>query len=161
MSAKQPRILSRADWASHPELWKGHVEGHSLGTGVTVLFYATEEIGAGPRLHVHDYDEFFIIGEGRARHCQRKQAEAPLLALPHFLQDTGSAFLGSKPKAVTGGRPAEGPHTLPRKFPLTMPVPSLCLRAVLISSTQCLCSSPGNWLSSLILCAVSQETSWP
>ncbi len=66
MSPKLPKVLARADWASHPELWRGRVEGHSLGTGVTVLLYATEEVGAGPRLHVHEYDELFIVREGRA-----------------------------------------------------------------------------------------------
>jgi mannose-6-phosphate isomerase-like protein (cupin superfamily) len=60
------RVLDRADWASHPSLWKGRIEGQSLGTGVTILFYATEEVGVGPPLHVHDYDEIFILREGRA-----------------------------------------------------------------------------------------------
>lgn len=37
-----------------------------MGTGVSVLFYATEEIGKGPRWHVHPYDELFIVRKGRA-----------------------------------------------------------------------------------------------
>jgi mannose-6-phosphate isomerase-like protein (cupin superfamily) len=66
MTDRTPRLLRRSDWASHPTLWKGRVEGFGLGTGVTVLFYATEETGRGPVLHVHPYDEIFIIREGRA-----------------------------------------------------------------------------------------------
>ena len=50
---------------SHP--WRGVVEGLALGGQVTVLAYGTDTIGAGPRLHVHPYDETFIIIEGRAR----------------------------------------------------------------------------------------------
>lgn len=32
-----------------------------------MLAYGTDVLGAGPRLHVHPYDETFIIVEGRAR----------------------------------------------------------------------------------------------
>lgn len=47
--------------------WRGVVEGLALGGSVTVLTYGTDEIGAGPRLHVHPYDETFIVVAGRAR----------------------------------------------------------------------------------------------
>ncbi len=66
MTERKPRLLRRQDWASHESLPKGRVEGHSLGTGVTVLFYATDEVGAGPVWHVHPYDELFILRLGRA-----------------------------------------------------------------------------------------------
>ena len=59
--------LTREDWASGEEFWRGRFEGAALGTGATVLFYATDEIGVGPRLHVHPYDEIFIVKEGNAR----------------------------------------------------------------------------------------------
>ncbi len=62
----RPQILHRTDWATDDRLWKGHLEGHQLGTGVTVLFFATEEVGHGPRWHVHPYDEIFILRHGRA-----------------------------------------------------------------------------------------------
>ena len=61
-----PKILNRSDWAQHERHWHGHFEGKDLGTNVTVLFYSTEEIGKGPRLHVHPYDEIFIMRTGRA-----------------------------------------------------------------------------------------------
>lgn len=63
---REALVLHRADWAGHETLWKGVIEGRSLGTGVTVLFYATEEVGVGPKWHVHTYDELFIVRSGRA-----------------------------------------------------------------------------------------------
>lgn len=59
-------VLHRSDWGSHDDLWKGVLEGKKIGTGVTVLFYATDDIGEGPRWHVHPYDELFIVRNGRA-----------------------------------------------------------------------------------------------
>jgi len=47
--------------------WRGSVEGIAMGGAVTVLAYGTDIPGAGPRLHVHPYDETFIVVEGRAR----------------------------------------------------------------------------------------------
>jgi mannose-6-phosphate isomerase-like protein (cupin superfamily) len=47
--------------------WRGFVAGIALGGPVTVLAYGTDEIGVGPRLHVHPYDETFIIIAGRGR----------------------------------------------------------------------------------------------
>ena len=64
--SRKPLLLKRDDWASDPQLWKGRFEGREIGTGVTVLFYATDEIGQGPRWHVHPYDEIFIVRAGRA-----------------------------------------------------------------------------------------------
>ena len=47
--------------------WRGSVPGLALGGQNTVLTYGTDTVGAGPRLHVHPYDETFILTEGRAR----------------------------------------------------------------------------------------------
>lgn len=47
--------------------WRGSIEGIALDGSVTVLAYGTDTPGAGPRLHVHPYDETFIVVEGRAR----------------------------------------------------------------------------------------------
>ena len=63
---REPRLLSRGDWASDPALWHGAAQGRDLGTGITVLFYTTDAVGRGPRWHVHPYDEVFIIRQGRA-----------------------------------------------------------------------------------------------
>jgi mannose-6-phosphate isomerase-like protein (cupin superfamily) len=47
--------------------WRGSIEGLALAGQITVLAYGTDTVGAGPRLHVHPYDETFILIEGRAR----------------------------------------------------------------------------------------------
>src|SRR5690606_15958614 len=47
--------------------WRGFVEGIATGAQVTVLSYGTDMVGTGPRLHVHPYDETFILVEGSAR----------------------------------------------------------------------------------------------
>jgi mannose-6-phosphate isomerase-like protein (cupin superfamily) len=58
--------MKRNEWSSHDRLWRGVLEGKSIGTGITVLFYSTDEAGKGPRWHVHPYDEIFIMRTGRA-----------------------------------------------------------------------------------------------
>ena len=63
---RKPAVLHRADWARDERLWRGRFEGKDIGAGVTVIFYATEETGAGPVWHVHPYDEVFIVRTGRA-----------------------------------------------------------------------------------------------
>jgi hypothetical protein len=48
--------------ASHPR------QGFSIRTlKVPVLAYGTDRAGEGPRLHVHPYDEVFVVTEGRGR----------------------------------------------------------------------------------------------
>lgn len=97
MAQGKPRVLDRDEWASHPDLWKGRVEGHTLGTGVTVLFYATEEVGVGPRWHVHPYDEIFIIRQGRALftvgderfQCEAGQVVFGPAGIPHKFKNLG------------------------------------------------------------------------
>ncbi len=59
--------LKWTDWARDPVDWSGRFEGRSIGAGVTVLFFSSERIGAGPVLHIHPYDEVFIVRQGRAR----------------------------------------------------------------------------------------------
>ena len=64
---RAPRAVRWCEWAREPGRWRGHLDGIELGTNATILFYETEEVGVGPRLHVHTYDEIFIVREGRAR----------------------------------------------------------------------------------------------
>jgi mannose-6-phosphate isomerase-like protein (cupin superfamily) len=47
--------------------YRGSVNGDRLGTQVTVLTYGNDEPGVGPVLHVHPYDEVFVVTQGRAR----------------------------------------------------------------------------------------------
>jgi mannose-6-phosphate isomerase-like protein (cupin superfamily) len=46
---------------------RGSVDGETLGAGITVLTYGNDEPGTGPGLHVHPYDEVFVVTAGRAR----------------------------------------------------------------------------------------------
>lgn len=47
--------------------WRGNLEGATLSTRCTLLAYGNDSPGAGPQLHVHPYDEIFIIVAGNAR----------------------------------------------------------------------------------------------
>lgn len=102
MTHAKPRVLNRSDWATHPDLfWKGHVEGQTLGTSVTVLFYSTEEVGVGPKWHVHPYDEIFVIREGRALftvgdqkfECEAGQVVFGPAGVPHKFVNLGPGRL--------------------------------------------------------------------
>ena len=94
---RRPRHIGPADWGDAAGLWKGHVEGRDLDTGVTVLFFSTEEVGKGPAWHVHPYDEVFIIRKGRARFtigADRIDAEAGDIVMgpaevPHKYENLG------------------------------------------------------------------------
>ncbi|MET0940722.1 MAG: cupin domain-containing protein [Mesorhizobium sp.] len=60
------RIIAREDWAEKPEVWQGEFEGGAYGADVSVMFFTTDKIGGGPKLHKHPYAEVFIIRQGRA-----------------------------------------------------------------------------------------------
>lgn len=66
-SQKPARRITRAEWEEEGRDWKGLVAGDMLDSAITILFYATDEVGTGPRWHVHPYDEVFILRMGRAR----------------------------------------------------------------------------------------------
>ena len=98
---RKPVILNRKDWASDDRLWRGRFEGVHIGTGVTVLFFATERVGHGPRWHVHPYDEIFIMRIGRALFTigeEKIEAEAGDILLgpaeiPHKYENLGPGLL--------------------------------------------------------------------
>jgi mannose-6-phosphate isomerase-like protein (cupin superfamily) len=73
--------------------WRGSIEGIALGGAVTVLTYGTDTPGTGPRLHVHPYDETFIVVEGRARF-----------------------FVGETTIEATAGETVFGPAGVPHRF---------------------------------------------
>jgi mannose-6-phosphate isomerase-like protein (cupin superfamily) len=70
---KEPALLDRAEWSEDTEKWQGEFEGIRFGTNVSVMFYTTDEVGHGPKLHRHPYDEVFIVREGRAMFMVGKQ----------------------------------------------------------------------------------------
>ena len=99
----KPMVVKRKDWASKEKLWHGRVEGLTIGTDVTVLFFATDDVGHGPRWHVHPYDELFIIRTGRALFTigdDKIEAEAGDVLLgpaniPHKYENLGPGLLES------------------------------------------------------------------
>ncbi|MEM8663169.1 MAG: cupin domain-containing protein [Pseudomonadota bacterium] len=58
-------LLRAGDWLK-ADVFAGRFEGRALGTGISVIVFSSEEVGAGPPLHTHPYDEVFIVKEGRA-----------------------------------------------------------------------------------------------
>ncbi len=84
-----------------PGPWRGNVPGVALGSEVTVLAYGTDTVGAGPKLHLHPYDETFVVIEGRARFTVGDQvidAEAGDVVLgpkglPHKFENLGPGRL--------------------------------------------------------------------
>jgi mannose-6-phosphate isomerase-like protein (cupin superfamily) len=63
----EPAKVSAGEWQHPGQALRGLLEGKSLQTGITLIRYATDVVGEGPTLHVHPYDEVFMINEGRAR----------------------------------------------------------------------------------------------
>lgn len=63
----RPPAKARLHDGARGDPHRGSVAGETLGTGITVLAYGNDEPGTGPVLHVHPYDEVFVVQEGRAR----------------------------------------------------------------------------------------------
>ena len=97
----KPVLLKREDWAAEADRWVGRVEGKDIGTNVTILFFSSDKIGGGPPLHVHSYDEVFIVRQGRARFTigdETVDAEAGQILLgpanvPHKFENLGPGRL--------------------------------------------------------------------
>jgi mannose-6-phosphate isomerase-like protein (cupin superfamily) len=73
--------------------WRGVVQGDAVQGGLTVLAYGNETLGEGPRLHVHPYDETFVVIEGHARF-----------------------FIGDEVIDATAGDIVLGPKGIPHRF---------------------------------------------
>jgi len=89
----KPVLLKREDWAAEADRWVGRVEGKDIGTNVTIVFFSSDKIGGGPPLHVHSYNEVFIVRQGRA----------------HFT-------IGDEIFDAEGGQSLFGPANIPHKF---------------------------------------------
>ena len=59
-------LIEREQWAEKPDVWQGEFQGGAYGAAVSVVFFTTDRIGGGPKLHRHPYAETFIIRTGRA-----------------------------------------------------------------------------------------------
>lgn len=67
---KQSRIhpvhIKKAEWFKQQNPPKAIQEGYHYGVNCVVIRYSIEEVGKGPNLHIHPYEEVFHILEGRA-----------------------------------------------------------------------------------------------
>lgn len=101
MKHRKPVKLSKGGRGCDPDPLYGCLIGREHDTGVTILFYGTDNVGEGPALHVHPYDEIFIIREGRARYVigdQEFEAEAGDILIgprniPHKFENVGPGRL--------------------------------------------------------------------
>lgn len=56
-----PHLIEREQWAEEPDVWQGF-EGGAYGAGVSVMFFTTDRIGGGPKLHRHPRPSSFAKG---------------------------------------------------------------------------------------------------
>lgn len=81
--------------------WRGSLDGETLGSHITILVYGNDVQGKGPGLHVHPYDETFVLLEGRARFFVGEQvidaAKGDVVfapkGVPHRFENLGSGRL--------------------------------------------------------------------
>src|SRR5215218_1459408 len=70
----------------------GEFEGHEHGgTGISMIFVDSEP-GRGPSLHRHDYDEVFVVQEGRATMSAGDIVVVPA-GQPHAFVNSGTGRL--------------------------------------------------------------------
>ncbi|WP_020528877.1 cupin domain-containing protein [Flexithrix dorotheae] len=62
----EPIHISKNEWFKTQEPPKGVLEGEYYGFNCVIIRYSVDEIGKGPNLHVHPYDEIFHILKGKA-----------------------------------------------------------------------------------------------
>ena len=102
-SKTEPAIVTASEWLNSGNPLRGLLEGKSIQTNITLIRYVTDEVGEGPTLHVHPYDEIFTVTEGRARFTVGDEvidAEAGDVVLgpaniPHGYQNLGPGCLDS------------------------------------------------------------------
>ena len=62
----EPVLIPKEKWFKTQDPPKGVLEGQPYGVNCVVIRYSIDEIGEGPNMHVHPYDEMFHILKGRA-----------------------------------------------------------------------------------------------
>lgn len=59
-------VIQKSEWAGDLARWHGELQGFPYGMGLSLIFFSSDKVGGGPRLHTHPYPETFIIQKGRA-----------------------------------------------------------------------------------------------
>ncbi len=93
-------VITREDWAEHPDRWQGEIQLGSHGGDLCIIFNYIAGPGGGPRLHKHPYAETFIIRAG-----------------------TGLFTLGDRQITATEGQILIAPANTPHKFSNVGPGP--------------------------------------
>ena len=94
-------VINQDDWADMPGRWHGEWQGRAAGADISVIFFASDTIGAGPGLHRHPYPETFIVRQGRALFtlgAETIQAEPGQILVvpagtPHKFENLGPGML--------------------------------------------------------------------
>jgi mannose-6-phosphate isomerase-like protein (cupin superfamily) len=95
------QLIEQDRWAESPGRWHGELEGAAHGNRLSLIFFSSDKVGGGPRLHRHPYPETFIVRTGRALFTlgdQQIVAEAGhiLVApanMPHKFSNLGPGLL--------------------------------------------------------------------
>ncbi|WP_112810304.1 cupin domain-containing protein [Ensifer sp.] len=103
-------LIEREQWAEEPDVWQGEFQGGAYGADVSVMFFTTDRIGGGPKLHRHPYAETFIIRTGRALFTvgdRKIEAEAGQIVVapanvPHKFENLGPGRLETTDLHVAG-----------------------------------------------------------
>ncbi|WP_083223729.1 MULTISPECIES: cupin domain-containing protein [unclassified Ensifer] len=103
-------LIEREQWAEKPDVWQGEFQGGAYGADVSVMFFTTDRIGGGPKLHRHPYPETFIIRTGRALFTvgdRKIEAEAGQIVvapanMPHKFENLGPGRLETTDLHVAG-----------------------------------------------------------
>lgn len=66
-AAPEGIVIKAAEGAHRGAPWDGSISGDALDAQMIILFLCHDDVGSGPKLHVHPYEEVFIVTEGRAR----------------------------------------------------------------------------------------------
>lgn len=65
-STTEPTVIDRSTLLVDEESMSAEFVGRDHGASVSLILVRADEIGAGPRLHRHPYDETFVIHQGSA-----------------------------------------------------------------------------------------------
>lgn len=88
----KPVHIPKNEWIKKQNPPKGVLEGGQYGYNCVAIRYSVDNVGEGPNMHVHPYDEMFHILEGRAEFTVGNEK---------FIAEEGAIVFG----------PANIPHT--------------------------------------------------
>lgn len=104
------QIINRDQWEEKPGSWHGEIPLGAYGADVSVIFFSSERVGAGPKLHTHPYPEVFIVRQGRALYTigdEKIEATAGQILIapanvPHKFENLGPGVLESTDLHLAG-----------------------------------------------------------